>query len=59
MDRTGEIPVRGFVYDVRTGRLSEVFPMGVTPDQPAGPGDADDDTGRLNHACASAHLRGR
>ena len=23
-----EVPVRGFVYDVRTGRLSEVFPDG-------------------------------
>jgi carbonic anhydrase len=21
-----EVPVRGFVYDVKTGRLSEVFP---------------------------------
>jgi carbonic anhydrase len=25
-----EVPVRGFVYDVRTGRLSEVFPDGET-----------------------------
>ena len=25
-----EVPVRGFVYDVRTGRLSEVFPDGQT-----------------------------
>jgi carbonic anhydrase len=25
-----EVPVRGFVYDVRTGRLSEVFPEGET-----------------------------
>jgi carbonic anhydrase len=25
-----EIPVRGFVYDVHTGRLSEVFPDGAT-----------------------------
>ncbi|HEY6315240.1 MAG TPA: hypothetical protein VIY52_31160, partial [Streptosporangiaceae bacterium] len=25
-----EVPVRGFVYDVHTGRLSEVFPDGET-----------------------------
>ena len=25
-----EIPIRGFVYDVHTGRLSEVFPEGET-----------------------------
>ena len=25
-----EVPIRGFVYDVRTGRLSEVFPDGQT-----------------------------
>jgi carbonic anhydrase len=25
-----EVPVRGFVYDVRTGRLSEVFPGEAT-----------------------------
>ncbi len=25
-----EVPVRGFVYDVKTGRLSEVFPDGET-----------------------------
>jgi carbonic anhydrase len=26
-----EVPVRGFVYDVKTGRLSEVFPDGEQP----------------------------
>jgi carbonic anhydrase len=25
-----EVPIRGFVYDVKTGRLSEVFPDGET-----------------------------
>ncbi len=25
-----EVPIRGFVYDVHTGRLSEVFPDGET-----------------------------
>jgi carbonic anhydrase len=25
-----EVPIRGFVYDVKTGRLSEVFPDGQT-----------------------------
>ena len=25
-----EVPIRGFVYDVKTGRLSEVFPDGKT-----------------------------
>jgi carbonic anhydrase len=25
---SAEVPIRGFVYDVRTGRLSEVFPDG-------------------------------
>jgi carbonic anhydrase len=25
-----EVPIRGFVYDVSTGRLSEVFPDGQT-----------------------------
>ncbi len=25
-----EVPIRGFVHDVRTGRLSEVFPDGET-----------------------------
>jgi carbonic anhydrase len=25
-----EVPIRGFVYDVSTGRLSEVFPDGET-----------------------------
>ena len=27
---SSEVPIRGFVYDVRTGRLSEVFPDGQT-----------------------------
>ena len=27
---SAEVPVRGFVYDVHTGRLSEVFPDGQT-----------------------------
>jgi carbonic anhydrase len=25
-----EVPVRGFIYDVNSGRLSEVFPEGPT-----------------------------
>jgi carbonic anhydrase len=29
-----DVPVRGFVYDVHTGRLSEVFPQGATVDGP-------------------------
>ena len=27
---SADVPIRGFVYDVKTGRLSEVFPDGKT-----------------------------